>query len=104
MMEDRAGRLMHGTSSRRDFLRDAGSGLGAIALAWMLNEEAKADGAPVVHFPARARRVIQIFASGGVSHVDTLDYKPDLERYDGRELAGKGKIETFFGRPGRLMK
>jgi hypothetical protein len=70
----------------------------------MLNEEAKADGASALHFPARARRVVQIFASGGVSHVDTFDYRPDLERYEGRELSGKGKIETFFGRPGRLMK
>src|SRR5262249_38142339 len=90
--------------SRRGFLRDAGSGLGAVALAWMLNEEAKADGVSVLHFPARAKRVIQIFASGGVSHVDTVDDKPDPARVDGRELNGKGKIETFFGRPGRLMK
>jgi hypothetical protein len=104
MKDDRIGRWKSPDLSRRGFLRDAGSGLGAVALAWMLNEEAKADGAPGVHFPARARRVVQIFASGGVSHVDTLDYKPDLERYDGRELNGKGKIETFFGRPGRLMK
>ncbi len=104
MRDDRTGRREFADQSRRGFLRDAGSGLGAVALAWMFNEEAQADGVPARHFPARARRVIQIFASGGVSHVDTFDYKPDLTRYDGRELAGKGKIETFFGRPGRLMK
>ena len=55
-------------------------------------------------FPARAKRVIQVFACGGVSHIDTFDYKPDLVRHDGQELTGKGKVETFFGRPGRLMK
>jgi hypothetical protein len=90
--------------SRREFLRDAGAGLGAVAMAWMLGEEARADEGPVRAFPARAKRVVQIFACGGVSHLDTFDYKPDLERHDGKELAGKGKIETFFGKPGRLMK
>ena len=41
---------------------------------------------------------------GGVSHVDTFDYKPDLAKHDGQELSGKGKIDTFFGQPGRLLK
>jgi hypothetical protein len=90
--------------SRRGFLREAGSGLGAIALAWMLGEDASGAEGPVRHFPARAKRVVQIFACGGVSHVDTFDYKPELERHEGQELAGKGKVETFFGKPGRLMK
>ncbi len=90
--------------SRRDFLRDAGTGLGAVALSWMLGQDARAEGGPTLHFPAKARRVIQVFACGGVSHVDTFDYKPDLARHDGQELTGKGKVETFFGRPGRLMK
>ncbi|MHB1557872.1 MAG: DUF1501 domain-containing protein [Isosphaeraceae bacterium] len=93
-----------GLGSRRAFLRNAGSGLGAVALAWMLGQDARAEGGPMLHFPAKARRVIQVFACGGVSHVDTFDHKPDLARHDGQELAGKGKIETFFGRPGRLMK
>src|SRR5947207_260756 len=99
--------------SRRHFLWQAGGGLGAIALACMLQEEGRAaqDKLPPspyapkpTHFPARAKRVIQIFACGGVSHVDTFDYKPDLVKHDGKELTGKGKIDTFFGRPGRLMK
>ena len=48
--------------------------------------------------------MIQIFSAGGVSHVDTFDHKPDLAVHDGQELTGKGKIDTFFGKPGRLMK
>ncbi len=36
--------------------------------------------------------------------MDTFDHKPDLAKYEGKELTGKGKIDTFFGRPGRLMK
>src|SRR5262249_39758467 len=39
-----------------------------------------------------------------VSHVDTFDHKPDLAKHDGEELTGKGKIDTFFGKPGRLLK
>src|SRR5262245_31219727 len=100
--------------SRRHFLWQAGGGLGAIALAWLLQQEAAAAPAEPLpaspcapqppHFRPRARRVIQIFACGGVSHVDTFDHKPDLARYDGQELTGKGKIDTFFGKPGRLLK
>ena len=103
------------TFSRRHFLSSAGGGLGAIALACLLHEEAASatpipgeggnDSAPrLTHFPAKVKRVIQIFCAGGVSHVDTFDYKPELDNNDGKEMAGKGKIETFFGQPGRLMK
>src|SRR5205823_6409105 len=56
------------------------------------------------HFTPKARRIIQIYSAGGVSHVDTFDHKPELAKYDGKELTGKGKIDTFFGRPGRLLR
>jgi hypothetical protein len=36
--------------------------------------------------------------------VDTFDPKPELARLDGREMTGKGKVETFFGQPGRLLR
>src|SRR6266436_1277224 len=104
--------------TRRHFLWEMGSGLSGLALAWLLNEEeARASaGAPSgewpaspyaakpPHFPGRAKRVINICACGGVSHLDTYDYKPDLIKHDGEELTSKGKIDTFFGQPGRLMK
>jgi hypothetical protein len=88
--------------TRRHFLSQTATGLGGIALAWMLDRDAAA--AEPTHFPAKAKRVVQIFAPGGVSHVDTFDYKPELARHDGEELTGKGKPDTFFGKPGRLMK
>jgi len=50
------------------------------------------------HFPARAKRVIHIFANGGPSHVDTFDYKPSLAKYDGKEMPGEGlKTERKTG-------
>jgi len=92
--------------SRRHFLWQAGGGLGAIALACLLNEEAaaKATTTSGPHFAPKAKRVVQIFCMGGVSHVDTFDYKPELVRRDGQAMTNKGKVDTFFGQPGNLMK
>ena len=41
----------------------------------------------VPHFAPRAKRVIQLFMPGGPSHVDTFDFKPDIEKYQGQRLA-----------------
>src|SRR5437588_4725570 len=95
--------------SRRHFLADATSGFGAVALAWMLHADGHAagpqrSGVPRPHFPPKARRAIHIFSLGGVSHVDTFDYKPDLARHHGRPLTGKGTLDPFFGKPGNLMR
>src|SRR5262249_28691048 len=90
--------------SRRDLFGPA-AGLGAVAPAWLLDRDGCAAERPAgPHFPARAKRVIQVFSPGGVSHVDTFDYKPDLAKHHGQELTGKGKVDTFFQRPGPLMK
>ena len=100
--------------TRRHFLWEAGAGLSGLALAWMFQQEARAAeriaapgspyGAKPTHFPAKAKRIIHICACGGVSHLDTYDYKPELLKHDGQELTNKGKIDTFFGKPGRLLK
>ena len=38
------------------------------------------------HFPARAKRVIWVFVNGGPSHVDTWDYKPALQKWNGKAI------------------
>ena len=38
------------------------------------------------HFPAKAKRVIYLFMSGGPSQIDLFDYKPELRRHHGEEL------------------
>ncbi len=89
--------------SRRHFLFESAGGLGAIALASMLAEQN--GGADVLHnphFPPKAKRVIQIFCCGGVSHIDTFDYKPELVKMHGKEC--KRPFDTFFAQPGTLMK
>ena len=95
---------------RRHFLRATGSGFGALALGWLMAREGRANGAspaspyaarPPMHLP-RAKRVIHVCALGGVSHVDTFDYKPELVRRHGQST--DLKFDTFFAQPGRLMK
>jgi Protein of unknown function (DUF1501) len=89
--------------SRRNFFSNLASGLGGIALFDLLRPDA-CGRESAAHFAPKVKRIIQIFCPGGVSHIDTFDYKPDLARQDGQEMVGKGKIDTFFGQPGRLMK
>src|SRR3990172_4145330 len=95
--------LAPGFLSRRRFLADTGTGLGAIAFAWLLNAEGCAEGRPSRKAAPLAKRAIHIFSPGGVSHVDSFDYKPELEKHDGKPLTGKGTLDTFFGRPGNLL-
>jgi Protein of unknown function (DUF1501) len=89
---------------RRDFFSHL-AGLGGLAVAWLLERDARGDGHVAgPHHAARAKRVVQVFCPGGVSHVDTFDYKAELEKQDGKPMTGKGKADTFFGQPGNLMK
>lgn len=91
-------------ASRRQFLREFGGGLGMIALA----ERCRADGllpTKMLHHPPRAKRVLLLFMSAGVSHIDTFDHKPLLARFDGQPLTGESNIsDVFFRQPGKLMK
>ena len=89
-------------STRRNFCNQMASGLGTIALASLLDQDRAHADRP--HNLARAKRCIHIFSPGGVSQVDTFDYKPALERLDGKRLMGKGEIDTFFGKIGVLRK
>jgi hypothetical protein len=81
--------------TRRDFLRRAGGGFGMLALTALLAEQGLlADDRPVVnplaprrpHHRARAERVIFLFMSGGPSHLELFDPKPDLQRLHGQPL------------------
>jgi uncharacterized protein (DUF1501 family) len=67
---------------RRGFLQRFGGGLGGIALANMLHGET-GDG---LHHPAKAKRVIYLFQSGGPSQIDLFDHKPRLTQETGKEL------------------
>lgn len=99
---------MHQRSSRREIMRsfaagsllmpgllsellaDGGSGSGSGPLAGADNPLAPKP----PHFPAKAKNVIFVFSNGGVSHMDTFDYKPELFKADGKKTGIGGGIST----------
>jgi hypothetical protein len=88
--------MMRPLLTRREWLTRAGCGFGALALAGLEAERAMARlASPQVanplaprdpHFPARVKRVIFLFMQGGVSQVDSYDYKPLLAEVDGQQM------------------
>ena len=92
----------HQSKSRRDFLSNIGGGFASLALTQLLTRDAPAEILPP--FRPRVRRVIQLFMTGGVSPMDTYDYKPDLERLHGQELGPKEKPDGFTAPAGAIMK
>ena len=112
--------------SRRDLIFRAGEGMSGVALAYLLNSQGLLAASPgsvdskmaciattdaetpvlpkTPHFQPRAKSVISLFMSGGVSHVDTFDPKPMLDKFHGRPLEGKGEIRVRQGYPGPLMR
>jgi hypothetical protein len=81
---------------RRRMLAHFANGFGMIALAGLLADQATASAAPPdelnplavrpPHYPAKAKRLIFLFMSGGPSHVDLFDPKPRLDRDNGKPL------------------
>ena len=80
--------------TRRQFFGRGMTGLGTIALASILNDRlfaaensTKSYGVlPALHFAPKAKHVIYLFMSGGPSHIDLWDYKPDLKKHFGENL------------------
>src|SRR5262245_15249929 len=76
--------------TRREALQAAACGFGYLALAGLTSQEAHAA-SPLAprkpHFAPKAKRVIFLFMQGGVSHVDSFDHKPRLDRDDGKQMS-----------------
>ena len=80
--------------SRRQFLYRTGCGFGALAWSALASERARAEEATAndqrhpagPHSPRRAKRMIFLFMQGGVSQVDSFDYKPRLAQDDGQSM------------------
>ncbi len=79
-------------STRRAWLRSSACGFGSLALAALTGQAITRAGTNAV--PAKlpplvpkAKRIIFLFMQGGPSQVDTFDYKPALEREDGKQFA-----------------
>ena len=99
--------------TRREMLQRSSVGFGSIALASLLAEEARGAPSQVIDpaqplaerapmFKARAKRMIFLFMHGGPSQVDTFDYKPLLQRDNGKPYPGK-KPRIVSGQTGNLL-
>jgi len=88
--------------TRRDMLTNSAMGVGGVALAWLLKQDAALGNPSKLpkdttsvdltcrqpHFPAQARAMISLFQHGGPSHLDLMDPKPELSRLDGTDYPG----------------
>ena len=94
--------------TRRDLFSWPARGLGGAALMGLLLRDGLAQASdaasPRPHLVPRARRVIHLCMLGGLSHIDSFDYKPELDRFHGKPLPTKETPETFFGKVGLLRK
>jgi hypothetical protein len=92
--------------SRRQALQRSAAGFGSVALSSLLADESRAAASEATsrlsQFPARAKRVIFLFMKGGPSHMDTFDYKPQLQKDDNKELPFE-KPRVQFAPTGELL-
>ena len=90
--------------TRRDFLGTLSTGLGGIALTSLMQRDAFAASLP--HHVPKAKRVIQLFMTGGASQCDLFDYKPQLIARHGQKFdpGGGVRVEATVSVPGALMK
>ncbi|WP_020473497.1 DUF1501 domain-containing protein [Zavarzinella formosa] len=90
--------------TRRRALQAAGCGFGHLAFAGL----SAGGNLPATHFAPKAKRVIFLFMQGGVSHVDSFDYKPRLEKEDGKSFGfDDARVLANTGKRGsnqRVMK
>lgn len=99
------------SAARRQFLSWSVGGLQAVALAALSHDSRAARAnqpvsstSPGLHHSARAKRVIHISLIGGLSHIDSFDYRPELERLHGSGLNSTEMPDIFFGQVGQLRR
>ena len=113
---------LHDTTriARRHFIGECGVGLGAAALATLLAADrgvGMGSAAPRIvhsdpntalppHYVAKAKQVIFLFMAGGPSQLELFDHKPELQKYDGKQVPAeviKGLDLPFIERDAALM-
>ena len=101
---------------RRQALKSLASGFGYLAFASLAHEAAARDAASAgradvlaersTHFAPRAKRVVFLCMNGGPSHVDLLDYKPELNKRTGKPLNKENQVggPKLLGSPFRFAQ
>lgn len=93
--------------TRRHFLQSTACGFGSLALSALAHSSANPLAPRHTHHAARAKRVIFLFMAGGVSHVDSFDYKPRLLKDDGKMMDfadARSVAKTGMGASQRIMQ
>jgi hypothetical protein len=92
--------------SRREWLQWATHGLAGAALTDLFgaNRSVSAGLGNGLHHLPRAKRVVHICLMGGLSHLDSFDYKPELARFHNQSLQYDERPATFFNRIGLIRK
>ena len=92
--------------NRRQFLKLSSQGVGGVALSSLINQTFAANSSglyvPELHHKPKAKSVIFLYMSGGVSHVDSFDPKPELTKRHGQKMPGKVE-RTQFDNNGNIM-
>jgi hypothetical protein len=88
-------------NSRREFLTQFGWGTAGLSLYSLLGLNPNTLEASILdpkkpHFPVKAKSVIQLFAGGAPSHVDTFDYKPELQKRNGEKFGRDELLASPF--------
>jgi hypothetical protein len=89
--------------SRRELFSFGACGLTGAALSSLVSAS-EANGTSIPHFSPKAKRVVHICLMGGMSHVDSFDYKPELKQLHGKALQYEERPATFFNRIGLIRK
>lgn len=89
--------------TRRELLQASAGGFGWMAAQAMLQSDAAGASQQGLHHAAKAKAVIQIFCPGGMSQVDTFDYKPELTKRAGQPFDPDGKLQFFASKPGNCQ-
>ncbi|QQS47003.1 MAG: DUF1501 domain-containing protein [Acidobacteriota bacterium] len=94
--------------TRRHFFRQAGIGIGGLALGSLLDDRlfAAVSDKRALHFAPKAKNIIYLFMAGGPSQLDLFDHKPDLNKYDGQPIPEefiKGERFAFIQGTPKLM-
>lgn len=106
-MEKKSMRSFRSKISRRQMVKGIGCAVGSMATGGLTVQAAFQDKSPNAprepHFTPKAKRVIFLFMRGGPSQMDTFDYKPVLNKMDGKKV-DKGSKDKLFGSPWKFQQ
>ena len=94
--------LTRKTNMNRRAFMGSFSGM-ALSHLMLKNNVQGSQSSKIIHHPPKAKRVVQLFMAGAASHIDTFDYKPLLNKLNGKPWDPGEKVELFQSSPGDCM-